>query len=49
MLEPLDERLRDDAVLDEIELTSRLIIAASNRDTPMTQAEVDAFLGLDVR
>jgi hypothetical protein len=49
MLEPLDDRLRDDDVLDEIELTSRLIIAASNRDTPMTQAEVDAFLGLDVR
>ncbi|GAA0202920.1 MULTISPECIES: hypothetical protein [unclassified Aeromicrobium] len=49
MLEPLDDRLRDDDVLDEIELTSRLIIAASNRETPMTQAEVDAFLGLDIR
>ena len=48
MLEPLDDRLRDDAVLDEIELTSRLIIAASNRETPMSQAEVDAFLGLDL-
>lgn len=49
MLEPLDERLRDDVALDEIELTSRLIIAASQRETPMTQAEVDAFLGLDTR
>lgn len=49
MLEPLDDRLRDDDVLDEIELTSRLIIAASNRETPMTQSEVDAFLGLDIR
>ncbi|MCX6406981.1 MULTISPECIES: hypothetical protein [Aeromicrobium] len=48
MLEPLDDRLRDDDVLDEIELTSRLIIAASGRETPMSQAEIDAFLGLDV-
>ena len=44
--EPLDERLRDDAVLAEIELTSRLIIAASERDRPLTQAEVDELLGL---
>lgn len=49
MLEPLDERLRDDVALDEIELTSQLIIAASNRETPMSQAEVDVFLGLDTR
>jgi hypothetical protein len=48
VLEPLDDRLRDDDVLDEIELTSRLIIAASGRDEPMTQDEVDAFLDLDV-
>lgn len=48
MLEPLDDRLRDDDALDEIELTSRLIIAASARHEPMTQDEVDAFLDLDI-
>jgi hypothetical protein len=49
MAEPLDERLRDDAALDEIELTSDLMIAASTRETPLTQAEVDRILGLDAR
>lgn len=46
MPEPLDQRLRDDEVLDEIEMTSRLIIAASARQTPMTQREVDDLLGV---
>ena len=43
---PLDLRLRDDTVLDEIEMTSNLIIAASEMDRPLTQYEVDAILGL---
>ena len=47
MAEPLDERLRDDAALDEIELTSDLMIAASAHDVPLSQAEVDRILGLD--
>ena len=46
MPEPLDSRLRDDVVLDEIELTSRLIIAASAKDRPLTQREVDEILGI---
>ncbi len=46
--EPLDQRLRDDAALDEIETTSRLIIAASGSEQPLSQTEVDAILGLDV-
>lgn len=46
MTEPLDERLRDDAALDEIELTSRLMIAATSKDSPLTQAEVDEVLGI---
>lgn len=46
MTEPLDERLRDDAALDEIELTSRLMIAASEQDAPLTQDQVDELLGL---
>ena len=43
---PLDLRLRDDARLDEIEMTSNLIIAASEVERPLTDDEVDAILGL---
>ncbi|GAA1736071.1 hypothetical protein [Aeromicrobium alkaliterrae] len=46
MTEPLDERLRDDDALDEIELTSKLMIAATDSDTPLSQHEVDEILGL---
>jgi hypothetical protein len=42
----LDDRLRDDAALDEIELTSRLIIAASQHSERLTQGEVDEILGV---
>lgn len=44
--EPLDDRLRDDTALDEIDLTSKLMIAASAKDHALTQAEVDRILGL---
>jgi len=43
---PLDLRLRDDTVLDEIEMTSNLMIAASEAERSLTQDEVDAILGL---
>jgi len=46
---PLDARLRDDAVLDEIELTSRLMIAASDYERHLTQREVDEILGVVAR
>jgi len=42
----LDRRLRDDEVMAEIEMTSNLMIAASEVDGPLTQAQVDAILGL---
>ncbi|MET0468005.1 MAG: hypothetical protein ABWZ87_04640 [Aeromicrobium sp.] len=44
--EPLDDRLRDDDALAEIELTSRLMIAASGAVEPLTQAEIDSLLGV---
>lgn len=44
--EPLDQRLRDDTALDEIETTSRLIIAASESDTKLSEMQVDELLGL---
>ena len=46
MPEPLDSRLRDDEALDEIEMTSRLIIAASAKDGQLSQREVDEILGI---
>jgi hypothetical protein len=46
MPEPLDSRLRDDEALAEIELTSQLIIAASSKDGPLSQREVDEILGV---
>ncbi len=46
MTKPLDLRLRDETVLDEIEMTSNLIIAASEVQHPLTQDEVDAILGI---
>lgn len=45
--EPLDDRLRDDDALAEIELTSRLMIAASGADDRLSQAEIDGLLGVD--
>jgi hypothetical protein len=41
-----DARLRDEDVLDEIRLTSDLIIAATQVDLPMSQCDVDRILGL---
>lgn len=38
--------LQDDIALDEIDLTSRLIIAASNTDRPLSGDELDAVLGI---
>lgn len=38
--------LQDDIVLDEIDLTSRLIIAASNTDGTLSEDELDAVLGI---
>ncbi|MFT4187075.1 MAG: hypothetical protein QM621_00680 [Aeromicrobium sp.] len=46
MTEPLDARLRDDNALDEIEMTSRLMIAATSKAAVLTQAEVDEILGV---
>lgn len=45
MSEPLDSRLRDDDALNEIDLTSRLIIAASQTDAPLSEDQLDELLG----
>ena len=46
---PLDARLRDEAALAEIELTSRVMIAASDYERHLTQREVDEILGVVAR
>lgn len=46
MTEPLDARLRDDEALAEIDLASRLMIAASGSESPLSQAELDDLLGV---
>jgi len=42
-----DERLRDQDVLDEIRLTSDLMIAASEAQDRLSQRDVDEILGLN--
>ena len=41
-----DLRLLDSTLLEEIEMTTDLIIAASNVEHALSQAQVDATLGL---
>ncbi|WSY12982.1 hypothetical protein OG928_15220 [Embleya sp. NBC_00896] len=41
-----DRGVHDHVVLDEIELYGDLMIAASASDGPLTQAQIDAVLGL---
>ncbi len=43
----LNVPLEDAELLAEVELTTNLIIAASEADAPLDQAEVDRLLGLD--
>ena len=42
----VDERVHDVAVFAEIRLTGDLMIAASEHEGPLTQAEVDVLLGV---
>jgi hypothetical protein len=41
-----DVTLEDDDLLGEVELTTTLIIAASESDEHLTQAEIDRLLGV---
>lgn len=46
MPQEIDSQLCDDAVLVEIELTSLLMIAASNSTGHLSETEVDSILGV---
>ena len=47
MDDQLNVPLEDSELLAEVELTTNLIIAASEADAPLPQDEVDRLLGLD--
>ena len=42
----LDKRLRDEAMIDEIEISTNLMICASQSAVPLTLAQIDAAIGL---
>jgi hypothetical protein len=42
----LDVQPHDEEVLEEIELISNLMIAASEASEPLTQSTIDAILGI---
>lgn len=46
MSDPFDVTLEDQDLLGEVELTTNLIIAASEIDRPLTQQEIDRVLGV---
>ena len=46
MTELQDEVLNDADLLEEIDLTSELMVVASESDGPLSQAEVDRILGV---
>ena len=46
-MDPFDVHLEDDELLDEVELTANLIVAANQSDAPMSLAEIDRILGVD--
>ena len=47
MHDQFDVTLEDSDLLGEVELTTNLIIAASESEEPLTTAEIDHILGLD--
>lgn len=49
MDDQLNVRLEDSELLAEVELTTNLIIAASEAQTPLPQADIDRLLGLEPR
>ena len=46
MVDHLDVPLEDVVLLEEVELISTLMIAASENDDHLDQAQIDALLGL---
>ena len=49
MYDQFDVTLEDADLLGEVELTTNLIIAASESDEHLSQEEIDRILGVEVR
>ncbi len=49
MYDQFDVTLEDSDLLGEVELTTNLIIAASESEEHLPQDEIDRILGIDVR
>ena len=49
MADQFDVSLEDDDLLGEVELTTTLIIAASEADEHLSQEEIDRLLGITPR
>jgi hypothetical protein len=45
-VDPFDVRLQDDELLDEVELTANLIVAANQAGARMSVSEIDQILGV---
>jgi hypothetical protein len=45
-VDPFDVRLEDDELLDEVELTTNLIVAANQSEARMSPTEIDRILGI---
>ena len=45
-MDPFDVRLEDDELLDEVELTANLIVAANQSDDKLSETEIDQVLGV---
>jgi hypothetical protein len=45
-VDPFDVRLEDTELLDEVELTANLIVAANQSVEHMSAAEIDQILGI---
>ena len=45
-VDPFDVRLEDHELLDEVELTANLIVAANQSETHLSSSEIDEILGV---
>lgn len=45
-VDPFDVRLEDDELLDEVELTASLIVAANQCEAHLSVSEIDEILGV---
>jgi hypothetical protein len=45
-VDPFDVRLEDSELLDEVELTANLIVAANQLESHMSVSEIDQILGV---